>query len=125
MEIIVLNNINNPYLRQVYYNILCMLHVMLCQYGKALGLMVPGIPEQMALANGKEIDTYVNGQPLYRVLVKQYTRVYRSRQDFGNAVQNDLDATCYASVAGRLKLVKVDDTLPDNYIGLELIEGTW
>lgn len=120
-----MNNVNNPYLRQVYSNILRILHVMLCQYGKALGLMVPGIPEQLALANGKEIDTYMYGQPLYRVLVKQYARVYRSRQDFGDAVQNNLDATCYANVAVRLKLVKVDDTLPDNYIGLELIVGTW
>jgi len=104
-----------------YYDILAALLEMLRQNGAALGLMIPGLPEQLGLYNGNGVDVTRDGVPLYRAVVRRRGDVFRSPMAFGQAVQAALDETCYANCMTRLRLLRVD-TLPGDCVGLTL---TW
>lgn len=103
-----------------YPDVLAVLVEMLHKYGPTLGLMVPGIPEQLAIDNGVGVTT--NGIPIYQAVVKRRGDVFRSPMAFGQAVQEALDATCYQNCLPRLVLVRVDQ-LPGGYVGLTLTVG--
>lgn len=103
-----------------YPDVLAVLVEMLRKYAAALGLMVPGIPEQLAIGNG--IDVTANGVPLFRAAVKRRREVFRSPRAFGQAVQEALDLTVYENCLPRLVLVRVDQ-LPGGYVGLTLTVG--
>lgn len=55
-----------------YYDILAVLAEMLRKYGPTLGLMVPGIPEQLAIDNG--VGVTANGIPVYYAVMNQRQR---------------------------------------------------
>lgn len=106
-----------------YYDVLCVLLEMLRRYASTLGLMAPGLPEQLALSNGNGVDVTGNGLPLFRAVVKRRGNAFNSPLAFGKAVQEALDATCYANCCNRLRLLRVDQ-LPGGYVGLTLtVEG--
>jgi len=106
-----------------YYDVLTVLAEMLHREGAALGLMAPGLPEQLGLYNGSGVDVTRDGVPLYRAVVRRRGDVFRSPMAFGQAVQAALDEICYANCMTRLRLLRVD-TLPGGYVGLTLsVEG--
>lgn len=111
----------NNLILTMYYNALYMLYEMLHKFGPALGLMVPGIPEQLAINNG--VDVTVNGVPLFRAVVKRRGESNLFPMAFGKAVQGALDETTYHYCLDRLRLLRVDQ-LPGGYVGLTLtVEG--
>ena len=78
-----------------YPDVLAVLVEMLRRNAANLGLMAPGIPDQLAVSNG--VDVTANGLPLYYAVVKRRGDMFRSPMAFGQAVQEALDATCYYS----------------------------
>ena len=116
-----MNSYQLQQIQALYFDILCALLEMLRKYAAPLGLMVPGIPEQLAIENG--IDVTANGVPLFRAAVKRRREVFRSPRAFGQAVQEALDMIAYENCFPRLVLVRVDQ-LPGGYVGLTLtVEG--
>lgn len=120
---------NNFQLQQIlmmaaagYPDVLAVLVEMLRKYAATLGLMAPGIPEQLAIDNG--VGVTANGVPLYYAVVKRHGDMFRSPMAFGRAVQEALDATTYANCLDRLRLLRVDQ-LPGGYVGLTLTVGSW
>lgn len=107
-----------------YYDALAVLAEMLRQHAAALDLMAPGLPEQLALANGNGVDITADGFPIYRAVVKRLGNAFRSPLVFGQAIQTALDRTCYAACSDRLVLLRVDQ-LPGGYVGLTLTVGGW
>ena len=103
-----------------YPDVLSVLVEMLRQNATALGLMAPGLPEQLAICNG--VDVTGNGLPLFRAVVKRRGNVFNSPLAFGQAVQEALDVTTYRYCLERLRLLRVDQ-LPGGYIGLTLTVG--
>lgn len=106
----------------IYYNVLAMLFEMMRHNAAALGLMAPGIPDQLAVYNG--VGVTENGVPFFLAAVKRRGNVFHSQMEFGRAVQEALDVTCYANCAERLVLQHVDP-LPNGYIGLTLTVEGW
>jgi len=103
-----------------YFEILYILLEMLHHNGTALGLMAPGLPEQLGLYNGKGVDVTSDGVPLYRAVVRRRGNTpFRSPLAFGQAVQDALDEACYSSGFYRLRLLRVDP-LPGGCVGLTL-----
>lgn len=91
-----MNNFNQQMMAiALYYDVLDIVAEMLRKYAAALGLMTPGLPEQLAVPNGVAITD--SGVPLYYVAVKRRNEQFRSPMAFGQAVQEALDATCYYS----------------------------
>lgn len=120
---------NNFQLQQIlmmaaagYPDVLAVLVEMLRKYAAALGLMAPGIPDQLAVSNG--VDVTANGLPLYYAVVKRHGDMFRSPMAFGRAVQEALDETTYANCLQRLVLLRVDQ-LPGGFVGLTLTLGSW
>ena len=105
-----------------YPDVLAVLVEMLRHNADALGLMAPGIPEQLAICNG--VDVTANGLPLFRAVVKRRGDVFRSPMAFGRAVQEALDETTYANCLDRLRLLRVDQ-LPGGFVGLTMTLGSW
>lgn len=106
-----------------YFDVLSVLAEMLRQNAAALGLMAPGLPEQLALDNGNGVDVTASGLPLFRAVVIRRGNVFNSPLAFGQAVQEALDATTYRYCLERLRLLRVDN-LPGGYVGLTLtVEG--
>ena len=106
-----------------YYDVLVVLMEALRRNTDTLGLMVPGLVDQLAVNNGVAVTA--DGVPLFRaVAMKRRGDVFRSPMEFGQALQGALDAVCYANCLNRLRLVRVDQ-LPGNYVGLTLTWGTW
>ena len=103
-----------------YPDVLAVLVEMLRKYAATLGLMVPGIPEQLAIDNG--VGVTANGIPVYYAVAKRHGDVFHSPMAFGRAVQEALDATTYANCLDRLRLLRVDQ-LPGGYVGLTLTIG--
>ena len=104
----------------LYYDVLDVVAEMLRKYAPALGLMTPGLPEQLAVPNGVAITD--SGVPLYYVAVKRRNEQFRSPMAFGRAVQEALEATCYANCCPPLVLLRVEQ-LPGGFVGLTL--GSW
>jgi len=104
----------------IYPEVLALVASMLQQHAAALGLMTPGLPEQLAVPNGVAITD--SGVPLYYVAVKRRNEQFRSPMAFGQAVQEALDLTVYENCLPRLVLVRVDQ-LPGGYVGLTLTVG--
>lgn len=116
-----MNNFNQQMMAiAIYYDVLDIVAEMLRKYAAALGLMTPGLPEQLAVPNG--VDVTANGVPLYYVAVKRRNEQFRSPMAFGRAVQEALEATCYANCVPPLVLLRVEQ-LPGGFIGLTL--GSW
>lgn len=119
---------NNFQLQQIlmmaaagYPDVLAVLVEMLRRNAANLGLMAPGIPDQLAVSNG--VDVTANGLPLYYAVVKRRGDMFRSPMAFGRAVQDALDETTYANCLDRLRLLRVDQ-LPGGFVGLTLtVEG--
>ncbi|NBI10129.1 hypothetical protein D1641_08870 [Colidextribacter sp. OB.20] len=105
-----------------YPDVLALVASMLQQHAAALGLMTPGLPEQLAVPNG--VDVTANGVPLYYVAVKRRNEQFRSQMAFGKAIQEAIDATCYANCVPPLVLLRVEQLL-GGYIGLTLTIGGW
>ena len=104
-----------------YPDVLAILVEMLRHNAANLGLMAPGIPEQLAICNS--VDVTANGLPLFRAVVKRRGDVFGSPMAFGKAIQEAIDATCYANCVQQLVLLRVDN-LPGGYVGLTLtVEG--
>lgn len=104
-----------------YPDVLSVLAEMLRQNAAALGLMAPGLPEQLAICNG--VDVTASGLPLFRAVVIRRGNVFNSPLAFGQAVQEALDATTYRYCLEHLRLLRVDN-LPGGYVGLTLtVEG--
>lgn len=103
-----------------YYDVLCVLLEMLHRFGTTLGLMVPGFAEQLAINNG--VSVTANGVPLFYAVVRHCGASNLSPMAFGKAVQEALDATCYANCCNRLRLLRVDQ-LPGGCVGLTLTIG--
>ena len=103
-----------------YPDVLALVASMLQQHAAALGLMTPGLPEQLAVPNGVAITD--SGVPLYYVAVKRRNEQFRSPMAFGRAVQEALEATCYANCVPPLVLLRVEQ-LPGGFVGLTL--GSW
>ena len=106
----------------LYYDVLDVVAEMLRKYAPALGLMTPGLPEQLAVPNGVAITD--SGVPLYYVAVKRRNEQFRSPMAFGRAVQEALDETTYANCLDRLRLLRVDQ-LPGGFVGLTMTLGSW
>lgn len=117
-----MNNFNQQLMMAIalYPDILALVASMLQQYAAALGLMAPGLPEQLAVPNG--VGVTANGVPLYYVAVKRRNEQFRSPLAFGRAVQEALEATCYASCLPPLVLLRVEQ-LPGGFVGLTLSVG--
>ena len=105
-----------------YPDVLAVLVEMLRHNAANLGLMAPGIPEQLAICNG--VDVTANGLPLFRAVVKRRGDVFGSPMAFGRAVQDALDETTYHYCLDRLRLLRVDQ-LPGGFVGLTLTLGSW
>ena len=105
-----------------YPDVLAVLVEMLRHNADALGLMAPGIPEQLAICNG--VDVTANGLPLFRAVVKRRGDVFDSPIAFGRAVQDALDKTTYHYCLDRLRLLRVDQ-LPGGFVGLTMTLGSW
>lgn len=105
-----------------YPDVLAVLVEMLRRNAANLGLMAPGIPDQLAVSNG--VDVTANGLPLYYAVVKRRGDMFRSPMAFGRAVQDALDETTYANCLDRLRLLRVDQ-LPGGFVGLTLTLGSW
>ena len=105
-----------------YPDVLAVVAEMLRKYAATLGLMAPGIPEQLAICNG--VDVTANGLPLFRAVVKRRGDMFRSPMAFGRAVQDALDETTYANCLDRLRLLRVDQ-LPGGFVGLTMTLGSW
>lgn len=104
----------------IYYDVLCLVHEMLRRYGTTLSLMVPGFAEQLAINNG--VSVTANGVPLFYVIVRRCGASNLSPMAFGKAVQEALDATCYANCCDRLRLLRVEQG-PSGLIALTLTIG--
>lgn len=120
---------NNFQLQQIlmmaaacYPDVLAVLVEMLRHNAANLGLMAPGIPEQLAICNG--VDVTANGLPLFRAVVKRRGDVFGSPMAFGRAVQDALDETTYHYCLDRLRLLRVDQ-LPGGFVGLTMTLGSW
>ena len=120
---------NNCQLRNIlmmaaayYPDVLAVLVEMLRRNAANLGLMAPGIPDQLAVSNG--VDVTANGLPLYYAVVKRRGDMFRSPMAFGRAVQDALDETTYANCLDRLRLLRVDQ-LPGGFVGLTMTLGSW
>lgn len=100
-----------------YYDVLFFLAATLHRYGPALGLMIPGFPEQLGINSG--IDVTDNGVPLYYAVVKRCGETNRPPMAFGKALQEALDATSYQNCVNRIVLLQVKP-LPGGYVGLTL-----
>ena len=59
-----------------YPDVLAVLVEMLRRNAANLGLMAPGIPDQLAVSNG--VDVTANGLPLYYAVVKRRGDMFRS-----------------------------------------------
>lgn len=107
--------------QNLYYEVLVVLYEMLHMYGLKLGLMLPGVPEQLAVNNGATVAS--NGQPLFIVSVRAQGPI-KSFMSFGRTVQQALDCTAYRYCTNRICLLKVGP-LPNGTVGLLLtVEGT-
>lgn len=82
-----------------YPDVLAVVAEMLRKYAATLGLMVPGIPDQLG-------------------------DMFRSPMAFGKAIQEAIDATCYANCVPPLVLLRVQQ-LPGGFVGLTLTLGSW
>ena len=105
-----------------YPDVLAVLVEMLRHNAANLGLMAPGIPEQLAICNGVDVTAY--GLPLFRAVVKRRGDVFGSPMAFGRAVQDALDETTYHYCLDRLRLLRVDQ-LPGGFVRLTLTLGSW
>ena len=105
-----------------YPNVLAVLFEMLHKFGTALGAMIPGLPDQLAVQNG--VDITPDGVPVFRAVICCRGNAFRSPMEFGRAIQDALDATCYEYCIDRLRLLRVIQ-LPGNRVGLVLTWGTW
>ena len=105
-----------------YPDVLAVLVEMLRRNAANLGLMAPGIPDQLAVSNG--VDVTANGLPLYYAVVKRRGDMFRSPMACGRAVQDALDETTYANCLDRLRLLRVDQ-LPGGFVGLTMTLGSW
>lgn len=103
----------------MYPGVLATLAETLRQNAAALGLMAPGLPEQLALDNGNGVDVTANGLPLFRAVVRRRGESNLSPMAFGRAMQESLDAICYQYCVNSLVLLRVNQ-LPNGYIGLTL-----
>ena len=120
---------NNLHLQKIllmaaegYPDVLAVVAEMLRKYAATLGLMVPGIPDQLAVGNG--VDVTANGLPLYYAVAKRHGDMFRSPMAFGKAIQEAIDATCYANCVPPLVLLRVQQ-LPGGFVGLTLTLGSW
>lgn len=106
--------------QNLYYEVLVVLYEMLHMYGLKLGLMLPGVPEQLAVNNGATVAS--NGQPLFLVSVRAQGPI-KSLMPFRRAVQQALDCICYRCCTNRIWLIDVRP-LPNGTLGLLLtVEG--
>lgn len=107
-------------LQALYYDVQRIIYEMLHVYGIKLGLMVPGVPEQLAVYNGATMTG--NGQPLFLVSVRAQGPI-KSLMPFRRAVQQALDCICYRCCTNRIWLIDVRP-LPNGTLGLLLtVEG--
>lgn len=111
----------NNLLLMMYWDILIAVAGAISQNAAALGLMVPGCPEQIGLPNGVVV---ANGIPYFRAVVLRRNGDTKSRLELGKAIQDALDQYCYGNFCDRLYLLRVEQ-LPGNYVGLTLTWGAW
>ena len=106
-----------------YPDVLAVLVEMLRKYAAALGLMTPGLPEQLALDNGVGVTN--SGVPVFGVVVKRrQTSTFSSQLAFGRAVQETLNEVAYSNCTAPLYLLRVQQ-LPGGFVGLTLTLGSW
>lgn len=113
------NNIMNY---QMYRAILAMVAEMLRQHGAALGLMAPGYLEQLGRDDG--VSVAPDGSLSFWAIVRRRSSKFQSPMQFGLAIQDALDQTCYEYWTDRICLKRLYN-LPNNRVGLELVIGAW
>ena len=107
----------------IYPEVLALVASMLQQHAAALGLMTPGLPEQLALDNGVGVTN--SGVPVFGVVVKRrQTSTFSSQLAFGRAVQEALNEVAYSNCTAPLYLLRVQQ-LPGGFVGLTLTLGSW
>lgn len=87
-----------------------------------LGLLSPGSPFQLMLADGVSIET--DGTPLYRVIARRSKAGNNMTMLYFRAVQAAIDAACYRECYPRLQLLYITP-LSGGYVGLTLTWGCW
>lgn len=118
-----MNSFQFQQLLMCYYDVLCVLAEMLHQHAAALGLMAPGLPNQLGINNG--VDVTANGQPIYYAVVpRRNSSEIQSIRALRVAVQDALDVVCYGADFGRLYVLSAR-YLPGGYVGLTLTWGCW
>lgn len=118
-----MNNLNQQLMMAaaIYPDILAIVTELLHRYAAALGLMVPGVPEQLALDNGVGVTN--SGVPVFGVVVKRrQTSSFSSQLAFGRAVQEALNEVAYSTCSVPLYLLSVKP-LPGGFVGLTLTVG--
>lgn len=116
------------YLQQVlamaiayYYDVAALVAEAIQRNGD-LGLLSPGSPFQLMLADGVSIET--GGTPLYRVIACRSKAGNYITMAYFREVQAAIDAACYRECYPRLQLLYITP-LSGGYVGLTLTWGVW